>query len=255
MGKLSVSTDINVFCKPVDIYKMYGHEFSSVEVIGWRWSESFLRQAKEAGLPIWRLHGRIGSGSARINLLNQLLLPTKQVLHLADKYRIGRILLHVTEVRENWKEVVRICRGVEVAIENSDRIGSGLKEAFEAAEKLRGVGVDGKVVGDVGHFGLEMGKTFSYEEVMRQFLQMVDGYKKEFSVEVGAHLPINIESDGGAVDIDKISDETLSEFVSSFDDLVIENQVNPFLQMTKSYADEFRLNSRRRWDRIKGLVR
>jgi hypothetical protein len=257
MGKLSVSTDINLFCKPADIYELYGQEFDGVEVIGWRWSEFFLRKAKEANVPLWRLHGRIGNGlgrfhsRARIDLLNQLLLPTRHILQLANKYQIEKILLHVNEVLENWEETVSVCKGVEVAVENSDRTGSGLEAAFETAERLREAGVNSKVVGDVGHFGLEMGGKSAQEEVMQLFLQNMIVYRKKFDIETGAHLPINKESDGGAVDIDQISDETLTRFISSFDDLVIENQVNPFLAVTKAYSDAFRLNSRRRWNRIK----
>lgn len=256
---MSVSTDISLVCKPSDIRELYGDGMKSVEVIGWRWAESFLQQAGREGLTIWRLHGRIGNGArelapkARIGLLNQLLLPTRQLVRLANKYRIERILLHASEVEENWKEIVSVCKGIEVSVENSDRKGAGIKEAFEAAKKLRNEGIAAKVVGDIGHFGLEMKNKYLGDDLIQQFLSNMSKFREEYEMITGAHLPINKESDKGAIDLDEMSDTALAAFIHQFEDLVIENQVNPFLQLNPSYMNRFRSNTQRRWERIKRL--
>lgn len=260
MRNITVSSDINVFCQPRDVWGLYGEGVKDVEVIGWRWAESFLRQAKRANMPIWRLHGRIGSGRIRgryrlrTAFMNSILMPTPTLVKMAKKYQVHRVLLHVGEIGNNWEEVVRECVGMELAIENSDAAGWGIKETFEAAAELRSKGLNTKVVGDVGHYGLESDSLARPEETMRKFLDVMSEYADKFQVSVGAHLPINEKDDNGSINVDKISDETLANFFKQFADLVIENPVNPISWRGGAVTEKYRKTTVRRWSRFRNLA-
>ncbi len=260
MRKLTVSSDINVFCQPTDIFQLYGEGVKDVEVIGWRWAEYFLQQAKLANLPIWRLHGRIGSGKirgrfrAKAAFMNSILMPTTTIVRLAKKYQVDRVLLHVGEVRNNWEEVIRECAGIELAVENSDTVGWGIREAFETAADLHREGVNAKVVGDVGHYGLEAGSLTRPEETMQKFLELMSDYASKYEIQTGAHLPINEKDDNGSINVDEISDETLARFIKKFDDLVIENPVNPISLRGRATREGHRETTARRWKRFRNLA-
>lgn len=252
MRNFTVSSDISLFCRPEEIQDMYGEGIKDIEVIGWRWSEKLVERLKQTGLKVKRLHGRTGS-ELYAGMMDFMLMPLTTLVQTAKKHAVEAVLLHVNVAKRQREEILKECRGIELAIENSDIPGEGLEQAFEWAGRLKSLGVTTKVVGDIGHFGLEIGMLSNPDELMRYFLQQMTEYRNRYGVDTGAHLPINNGVDKGAVNLDLISDATLAEYLREFDDLVIENQINPIQALKPGHREDFRIRTQKKWKRIREL--
>jgi hypothetical protein len=240
--------------------ELYGEGVEEVEVIGWRWAERFLHQAETDGIRPWRLHGRTGLvrdgviSGVRSGIMQKLLLPTGKLVSLAKRYKVGRILVHTGEAREGFEEIKKAADGMSVGIENSLGGETGLRATFALTAELVKAGVRAGVVADAGHFGYETGKLADPETVVREFLDRVDEYEREFKVTAGVHLPINAENDEGAINIDKLTDEQLRKFLGRFEEIVVENRADLVYEFWRGAGQGYKRRTQRRWQRLRKLA-
>lgn len=168
VAKWEVSSDaVGVFGPLHGLKDIYGSamekpNFAGIELIGWLWLNSLIRQSEESQIPVEGVHGRTGGvhdsyhlhDRIQLGALNELIVSTPT---LVSKYapRFPYTLIHGPELRHlpHLEAIRNSNNGSEhsLFIENHIRPGS-FGDATEKAKRLYRDGIQSGVMIDLYHY-------------------------------------------------------------------------------------------------------
>lgn len=230
--RFRVSADIGPVCPPWILRYMYRDMLGPIEEIGWLWSPLMIWLDQKNGHRVFRIHGRIGAveedskagNKFNFDLVHDLMLPTSSVIHLAQRYQIPNVLVHVTEACQSFNDLKKLPKAMTVWVENNEVRSSGLEPAYQVAAALLQQGVNVGVTVDVGHFRVERGAE-SHDHAIRRAISGSNHLMRKYDVRRrDFHLPLSDGRERGSIRLNEVFDCTLLELFT-LGRVELENQV------------------------------